>query len=153
MQANPDRNHEFSKLNLEDYYVKRGPIAALLLVLGLWYAAQLRSVAHAQNPAAGRSPQQPQAYPERAKASQEVLDRGKAVYGVSCAFCHGSDAGGGEIGPNLLRSGVVLEDQSGELLAPIVHGARADKGMPRVDITDTQIADVTAWRSLGPQRP
>ena len=132
LQANPDRNHEFSKLNLEDYYVKRGPIAALLLVLGLWYAAQLRSVAHAQNPAAGRSPQQPQAYPERAKASQEVLDRGKAVYGVSCAFCHGSDAGGGEIGPNLLRSGVVLEDQSGELLAPIVHGARADKGMPRV---------------------
>jgi cytochrome c oxidase cbb3-type subunit 3 len=85
------------------------------------------------------------AYPDRQKASQEVLDRGKAIYGVSCAFCHGSDAGGGEIGPNLLRSGVVLEDQNGELISPIVHGARVDKGMPRIDITDAQIADVVAW--------
>jgi mono/diheme cytochrome c family protein len=64
---------------------------------------------------------------------------------VSCAFCHGSDAGGGEGGPNLLRSGVVLEDQSGELIAPIVHGARIDKGMPRIDVTDPQIADIAAW--------
>jgi cytochrome c oxidase cbb3-type subunit 3 len=56
-----------------------------------------------------------------------MLDRGKTLYGVSCAFCHGSDAGGGEVGPNLKRSEVVLEDQSGELIAPIVHGARVDK--------------------------
>jgi len=85
------------------------------------------------------------AYPPRAKAPQEVLDRGKAVYGVNCGFCHGSDAGGGEIGPNLWRSGVVLEDQSGELIKPIVHGARADKGMPAIPINDAQIEDVAAW--------
>jgi cytochrome c oxidase cbb3-type subunit III len=97
--------------------------------------------------AAETAPQQRRlvAYPDRPKAPQEVLDRGKAIYGVSCAFCHGSDAGGGEIGPNLLRSGVVLEDQNGELIAPIVHGARVDKGMPRIDITDAQIEDVVAW--------
>ncbi len=85
------------------------------------------------------------AYPDRPKAPQEVLDRGKAVYGVSCAFCHGSDAGGGETGPNLLRSGVVLADENGELVTPIVHGARASLGMPRIDITDAQIVDVVAW--------
>ena len=103
----------------------------------------------AQAPTAGTPPPQrprfPQAYPDRPKAPQEVLDRGKAVYGVNCAFCHGSDAGGGEIGPNLLRSSVVLSDMAGELIAPLVHGARADKGMPRIEMTDMQIADVASW--------
>ncbi|WP_263409910.1 c-type cytochrome [Terriglobus tenax] len=85
------------------------------------------------------------AYPDRPKAPQEVLDRGKAAFGVNCAFCHGSDAGGGSVGPNLLRSEVVLQDKSGELIAPIVHGARADRGMPKIDLTDSQVADVAAW--------
>jgi cytochrome c oxidase cbb3-type subunit 3 len=130
---------------LEDQHVKRGTLAALILVLGAWYTVQMRSVAQAPNPAGARGAQRPVAYPDRPKAPQDVLDRGKAVYGVSCAFCHGSDAGGGEVGPNLWRSGVVLEDQSGEMIAPIVHGSRADKGMPRVAITDAQISDVAAW--------
>lgn len=95
--------------------------------------------------AADAPPQRPVAYPDRPKASQEVLDHGKAVYGVSCAFCHGSDAGGGEVGPNLWRSSVVLDDQSGELIAPIVHGSRIEKGMPRIDISDAQIQDIAAW--------
>jgi mono/diheme cytochrome c family protein len=130
---------------LEDRHVKRGTVAALFLIPGIWYTLQLDSVAQVQNPVAVRAAQRPQAYPDRPKAPQDVLDRGKAVYGVSCAFCHGSDAGGGEIGPNLLRSAVVLEDQSGERIMPIVHGGRADKGMPRIDISDTQVSDVAAW--------
>jgi cytochrome c oxidase cbb3-type subunit III len=84
-------------------------------------------------------------FPDRPKFPQEVIDRGKTTYGVSCAFCHGSDARGGEVGPNLLRSAVVLQDQNGELIAPIVHGGRAQQGMPRVDITDEQIREVAAW--------
>jgi mono/diheme cytochrome c family protein len=44
-----------------------------------------------------------------------------------------------------LRSEAVLEDQSGELIAPIIHGSRADKGMPRIDVTDAQISDIAAW--------
>ena len=84
-------------------------------------------------------------FPNRPQYSQELIDRGKTTYSVSCSFCHGSDARGGEVGPNLLRSAVVLEDQNGELIAPIVHGARAQQGMPRVDITDQQIKEVAAW--------
>jgi cytochrome c oxidase cbb3-type subunit 3 len=84
-------------------------------------------------------------FPDRPKYPQEMIDRGKTTYGVSCSFCHGSDARGGEVGPNLLRSAVVLQDQSGELIAPIVHGGRAQQGMPRVDITDEQIKEVAAW--------
>ena len=101
------------------------------------------------------------AFPDRPKAPQEVLDRGKAAFGVSCSFCHGSDAAGGEGGPNLLRSSVVLDDQNGEIIAPIVHGSRVNQGMPPIDITDAQIRDVAAWlhslhvtsRSAAPATP
>ena len=85
------------------------------------------------------------AYPDRPKAPQEVLDRGKAQYSVNCAFCHGSDAAGGSVGPNLLRSEIVLQDNDGDLIAPIVHGARADRGMPKIDITDADVKDIAAW--------
>jgi len=90
---------------------------------------------------AGRAPD----YPTRPQAPKEVLDRGKAAFSVSCAFCHGSDAGGGSVGPNLLRSEVVLQDKRGELIAPIVHGSRSDRGMPKIDMTDEQIAETADW--------
>jgi cytochrome c oxidase cbb3-type subunit III len=122
--------------------LRRGLLAVLVLIMGAWFALETRPVAHAQNPAGAA---RPQPYPERPKAPQDVLDRGRATFGVSCAFCHGSDGGGGEMGPNLLRSGVVLNDNAGELIAPIVHGGRIDKGMPRVDITDAQVSDIAAW--------
>ena len=85
------------------------------------------------------------AYPDRPKAPQEVLDRGKAAYSVSCAFCHGSDAGGGSTGPNLLRSEVVLQDKNGEAIQPIVDGSRASRGMPKIDISAAQVGDIAAW--------
>jgi len=85
------------------------------------------------------------AFPARPAAPQAVLDRGKAAYSVSCAFCHGSDGGGGSVGPNLHRSEIVLREQAGELILPITQGARADRGMPKVDVTPEQVADIAAW--------
>src|SRR5262249_32843061 len=51
-------------------------------------------------------------------ASQEVLVRGKALYEANCASCHAADLRGTADGknPNLLRSGVALRDQHGELI-------------------------------------
>src|SRR5260370_41226124 len=40
-------------------------------------------------------------YPQRPPGDPAVVARGKALYGVHCNFCHGSDARGGEGGPNL----------------------------------------------------
>lgn len=85
------------------------------------------------------------AYPEHPAAPPEVIARGKSVYSVNCAFCHGSDAGGGSIGPNLLRSEVVLQDKNGEMILPIVHGARMAQGMPKIDIADNSVPDIAAW--------
>src|SRR5882757_833779 len=91
--------------------------------------------------AAGR----PAAYPDRPPADPAVLERGKAIYGVQCNFCHGSDARGGEGGPNLLRSQLVLNDQNGEGIAPVILNGRPDQGMPKFDLNKAQIADVATY--------
>src|SRR4051812_45481079 len=59
------------------------------------------------------------AYPER-QADVAAAERGRAVYGTYCAFCHGQDTRGGDGGPSLLRSQVVLDDRNGELIGPVV---------------------------------
>jgi mono/diheme cytochrome c family protein len=85
------------------------------------------------------------AYPQHAPGDPAAIERGKAVYGVQCAFCHGSDARGGEGGPNLLRSELVLNDQKGELIAPVVQNGRVDAGMPKFPLTNAQIEDIAAF--------
>ena len=66
-----------------------------------------------------------------------LLRAGKGLFGVNCTACHGSDLRGGDMGgPNLLRSLTALSDQHGELILPIIHGARQDKGMPAFNLSD-----------------
>jgi cytochrome c oxidase cbb3-type subunit 3 len=63
---------------------------------------------------------------QRPPGDPAVIARGKALYGVNCTFCHGPDLRGGQLnGPNLLRSPVVLSDQNGELIIPIVRRLRS----------------------------
>lgn len=84
------------------------------------------------------------AYPQRPPADPAMVERGKATYSVHCSFCHGSDArGGGEGGPSLIRSDVMLNDQNGELLAPIVQNGRG--AMPKFTLTMEQVAEVSAF--------
>jgi cytochrome c oxidase cbb3-type subunit 3 len=72
-----------------------------------------------------------------------MVARGKALYGVNCNFCHGSDARGGEGGPNLLRSSLVLNDQKGELILPVVQNGRGE--MPKINLTPAQVSDIAAF--------
>jgi cytochrome c oxidase cbb3-type subunit III len=75
-----------------------------------------------------------------------ILERGRGLYSVNCASCHGSEARGGETGPNLIRSAVILDDQNGELLLPIVRAGRPERGMPpRPDLSEAQVSDVAAF--------
>jgi cytochrome c oxidase cbb3-type subunit 3 len=68
---------------------------------------------------------------QRTLADPAVIARGKTLFEINCRLCHGADLRGGDMGGvNLLRSNLVLTDQHGELILPVVHGGRQTPGMP-----------------------
>jgi len=84
-------------------------------------------------------------YPMRPPAPPERLAHGQQLFRSNCSFCHGSDARGGETGPNLVRDQVVLADQQGELVTPIVQNGIPARGMPKFALSAAEIADIAAW--------
>ncbi|HWM70182.1 MAG TPA: c-type cytochrome [Steroidobacteraceae bacterium] len=82
---------------------------------------------------------------DRPPGDPAAIARGKQVFSVNCAFCHGSDARGGEGGPNLLRSPIVLNDQKGEIIAAVVLNGRVEKGMPKFNLPMQSVADIAAY--------
>jgi len=83
---------------------------------------------------------------QRPPGDPVLIERGKGLYVTTCAACHGADLRGGATGgPNLLRSQVVLNDQKGELILPIVHGARAERGMPALPMADDDVVAVAEY--------
>ena len=93
---------------------------------------------------AGRGERAPD-YPVRPAAPPEQVARGQQLFKSNCSFCHGSDARGGETGPNLVRDQVVLADQNGELIAPVVQNGIPARGMPKLTLSAAEIADIAAW--------
>src|SRR5690242_16061362 len=75
-----------------------------------------------------------------------AVARGKNLFVATCGFCHGANANGGESGPDLVRSVIVLHDENGNQIGPVVHGGRPGKGMPAFPaITQAQISDIAAF--------
>jgi cytochrome c oxidase cbb3-type subunit III len=87
----------------------------------------------------------PSAYPEKSPADPAVVARGRQIFSANCSFCHGSDARGGEGGPNLIRSQLVMDDNNGELIATVVQNGRPDKGMPKFDLSTQEIASIATF--------
>ena len=54
---------------------------------------------------------------------------GEPTYKENCGTCHG-ETGRGSQGPNLVRSTVVLHDEKGEEIGPIIKNGRPQAGMP-----------------------
>ena len=68
---------------------------------------------------------------QRPPGDPAVVQRGKTLYEINCRLCHGADLRGGDMGGvNLLRSQLVLNDQAGELILPVVQNGRQNPGMP-----------------------
>jgi mono/diheme cytochrome c family protein len=77
-----------------------------------------------------------------------VAARGEKLYAATCSFCHGPDARGANA-PSLVRSDIVLHDDKGELIGPVILKGRADKGMPPMpDTSPTQIAEIAEYLHL-----
>jgi cytochrome c oxidase cbb3-type subunit 3 len=76
-----------------------------------------------QGRSGGRGPNFPQQ--QRRPGDPAVIARGRALYGVNCTACHGADLRGGDQGgPNLLRSQIILDDQKGENIVPVIRDGR-----------------------------
>jgi cytochrome c oxidase cbb3-type subunit III len=83
---------------------------------------------------------------QRPPGDPEVIAKGKQLFTTNCVSCHGADLRGGVTGgPNLLRSAVVLMDEHGELILPIVHGARAERGMPPLPLPDPDVVAIAEY--------
>ncbi len=80
-----------------------------------------------------------------AKEDPAAVDRGAKLFATHCAGCHGVKGKGGPGAPDLIRSVLVLDDEKGILIAPILREGRPDQGMPKPNLTEPQISDIVAW--------
>lgn len=70
---------------------------------------------------------------------------GDALFHQNCAFCHGRDAMGGETGPDLTRSKLVLADKSGEEISKVVREGRPDNKMPAFNFSSQELLSLVAF--------
>ena len=72
-----------------------------------------------------------------------AADRGRKVWASECIDCHGTQARGGDKGPNLVRSVIVLRDRYGSQIGPFLKkGHKLQSGTPSANLTDAQIQDL-----------
>jgi len=76
---------------------------------------------------------------------QAAVERGKTLYVAQCGFCHGSNATGGQSGPDLIRSALVIGDEDGKQLGEFLKEGRPDKGMPKFDMKSEQVKDIATF--------
>jgi mono/diheme cytochrome c family protein len=79
------------------------------------------------------------------KEDPAAFDRGAKDYTQFCAGCHGATGRGSVGAPDLIRSLLVLDDEKGILIAPVLRDGRPSEGMPKLGLTEAQIADLVAW--------
>ena len=125
-------------------------LCSILLGWALWTALLAMSLAISVAPTPTRSPQAPSAAKQNGKVENEsfspaAVATGRLLFRQGCAFCHGTDAGGGESGPDLTRSKLVAEDSGGNGIGPVLRNGRIEKGMPRFEYSDEQIAALVAF--------
>jgi cytochrome c oxidase cbb3-type subunit III len=111
----------------------------LRIALIVFFAAQLA----AQAPPSGKNG----GYTGRGYPSYDpaAIERGQRLFAGSCGFCHGGNAKGGESGPDLLRSVLVLDDENGESIGPVILDGRVEKGMPKFALPPDQISDIATF--------
>lgn len=85
------------------------------------------------------------AYPQRPLAAADVIERGRKLYDAECAFCHGEDARGGDMASNLIRSQIVLNDDKGERLHPILRQGVEGAMMPKYNFSEQQSYELAAF--------
>lgn len=130
--------------------------AAVLLVAALLSASQADQAANSEK---AKTAQQQKKNPAQKENGENALadlmggprldtaavDRGRKIFVPTCGFCHGNDARG-KSGPDLVRSPLVLHDNKGDTIGPVIRNGRPDRGMPAFPSFSTeQIADISTF--------
>jgi cytochrome c oxidase cbb3-type subunit 3 len=80
-----------------------------------------------------------------AHIDKEAAERGRKIFVPACGFCHGNDAHG-KSGPDLVRSALVLHDDKGDVIGPVIQNGRPERGMPAFSaLSADQLADLSAF--------
>jgi cytochrome c oxidase cbb3-type subunit 3 len=92
-----------------------------------------------------------------APPSPEQIQAGQRLFAAQCGFCHGRDAMGGETGPNLTKSALVVppgapgdpgnpsSDAGRDKVAALLREGRTDKGMPAFRLTDADVSAIVVF--------
>ena len=75
----------------------------------------------------------------------DIAEAGGALFHQHCAFCHGRDAMGGETGPDLTQSKLVLSDTTGEQIAAVIREGRPNNKMPGFNFSPQEMRGVIAF--------
>jgi len=75
----------------------------------------------------------------------DAVERGQKQFVVQCGSCHGANARGDDNGPDLVRSEIVLDDEQGSLIGPLIRQGRPGAGMPAFNLSDAQVQDLAAF--------
>src|SRR5271168_4540064 len=132
-----------------------GAVAVLLLCASLsWGQADQAASAEKQKAAEGQAKEAPKkdnaadalaAIMGGAHIDKEAAERGRKIFVPACGFCHGNDAHG-KTGPDLVRSALVLHDNKGDVIGPVIQNGRPERGMPAFSaLSAEQIADISAF--------
>ena len=133
--------------------------AAALFFTTLYAGLAAQNPPPTQTPPPAQTPQPPgggrgragQSFPaqQRKLADAALIERGGTLYGINCRLCHGPDLRGGDMGGvNLLRSPLVLNDQDGELIFPVVKTGRNPEGrppMPPLPLAENDVKAIAAY--------
>lgn len=68
---------------------------------------------------------------------------GSQVFAANCASCHGEGGKNGQVGPSLAGAGLKAGQVAYMVRNP--QGVDKDSGMPKLPLTDKQVADVSAY--------
>jgi mono/diheme cytochrome c family protein len=80
---------------------------------------------------------------EQHKVDAAAADRGRSIWAAECIHCHGTYARGGDDGPNLIQSTLVLRDRYGSEIGPfLAQGHATQSGKPSAQFSKAQIDDL-----------
>jgi mono/diheme cytochrome c family protein len=82
---------------------------------------------------------------ETSNNTASAAEVGRPLFQRNCAFCHGRDAAGGETGPDLTRSKLVLTDADGSKFSEVVRNGRPEKKMPAFNFSNEEVHSLVGF--------